>query len=51
MDKRDQACVFGVLIVATYITHQLTVGGDGIIFASVCTAIAAIGGYVLRGQS
>jgi hypothetical protein len=43
-----KACIFGAFIIIAYAIHQVTVGGDGIIFASICTTVAAIGGYVIR---
>ena len=45
--KAEKACVFGTLIVITYAIHQLTVGGDGILVASVLATLAGIGGYVV----
>ena len=48
--KETKACVFAALIVAVYGIHQVTVGGDGIIVATIIGAIAGIGGYVLRGK-
>ena len=45
-DATIQAMFFGALIVAVYGIHQVTVGGDGVVVASVIGAICAIGGYV-----
>lgn len=46
-DASIQAMVFGILIVAVYGIHQVTVGGDGVIVASVMTALGTIGGYTV----
>lgn len=47
MDRDLKACVFGVLVLAVYIVHQVTVGGDGAILAGVLGALGTVGGYVL----
>jgi len=48
--KEMKACIFAGFLVIVYAIHQITVGGDGIIMASVVGAIAAIGGYAYRGK-
>jgi len=47
MDRDVKACIFGGLIVAVYVVHQVTVGGDGVVVAAVLAALAGAGGYVL----
>jgi len=51
MDLDLKACAFGMMVVTVYGIHQVSVGGDGIVLASVVGALAAIGGYVLRKPS
>ena len=51
MDTEEKACIFGAMVVALYAIHQFTAGGDGVVFATVVGAIAAIGGYVIRNQT
>lgn len=50
-DASIKSMVFGVLIVAVYGIHQVTVGGDGIVVAGVMTALGAAGGFAIgRGS-
>ena len=44
---QTKACIFAALILAAYITHQVTVGGNGAILAGVVGTLAAIGGYTV----
>lgn len=48
MDNDIKACVFALIVLGAYVVHQITVGGDGVILASVVGTICAIGGYALR---
>lgn len=47
MDPDEKALAFAALVVLTYGVHQATVGGDGVLFASVVAALCSIGGYVI----
>ena len=47
MDRDIKACVFGGLVLGAYVVHQVTVGGDGVVFGSVIAAIVGVGGYVI----
>ena len=45
IDLEVKAVMFGWMLVAVYGIHQVTVGGDGVVLASIAAAVCTIGGY------